>query len=196
MDIYNKKKTPKKKPLKNKKTPKKKLLKKKKKTLKNKTPSPTVEEVIIEEPEPEPEPEPVKKTQRRKFRKFRKFPKMRTRKVHFDEVVDSILLQKKEKPKHVQNKPLIFGRVYSEYCHFCRDMKGEWKKVCKNSVSPINDMGDPYEKKVQKFNTTYPNANLEVNGVPTIFRLMNEDSPVEYYSGPRTEPEMTKWIYG
>jgi thiol-disulfide isomerase/thioredoxin len=187
MDIYNKKKTPKKKPLKNKKTPKKKLLKKKKKTLKNKTPSPTVEEVIIEEPEP------LKKWQRRKFRKF---PKMRTRKVHFDEVVDSILLQKKEKPKHVQNKPLIFGRVYSEYCHFCRDMKGEWKKVCKNSVSPINDMGDPYEKKVQKFNTTYPNANLEVNGVPTIFRLMNEDSPVEYYSGPRTEPEMTKWIYG
>lgn len=192
MDIYSKKKTPKKKPLKNKKTPKKKLLKKKKKTLKNKTPSPTVEEVIIEEPEPEP----LKKWQRRKFRKH---PKRKTRKVHFDEVVDSILLQKKEKPKpsiRVQNKPLIFGRVYSEYCHFCRDMKGEWKKVCKNSVSPINDMGDPYEEKVQKFNTTYPNANLEVNGVPTIYRLMNEDSPVEYYSGPRTEPEMTKWIYG
>ena len=189
MDIYSKKKTPKKKMLKKKKTPKKKLLKKKK-TPKMKTPSPTVEEVVIEEPEP------VKKTLRRKFRKF---PKMRTRKVRFDEVVDSILLQKKEKPKpsiRVQNKPLIFGRVYSEYCHFCRDMKGEWKKVCKNSVSPINDMGDPYEKKVEKFNTTYPNANLEVNGVPTIFRLMNEDSPVEYYSGPRTEPEMTKWIYG
>lgn len=191
MDIYSKKKTPKKKPLKNKKTPKKKPLKnKKKKTLKNKTPSPTVEEVVIEEPEP------LKKWQRRKFRIF---PERKTRKVHFDEVVDSILLQKKEKPKpsiRVQNKPLIFGRVYSEYCHFCRDMKGEWKKVCKNSVSPIKDMGDPYEKKVQKFNTTYPNANLEVNGVPTIFRLMNEDSPVEYYSGPRTEPEMTKWIYG
>ena len=198
MDVYNKKKTPEKKPPKmkplKKKTPKKKLLKKKK-TPKKKTPSPTVEEVVIEEPEPEP----VKKTLRRKFRKFRKFPKMRTRKVHFDEVVDSILLQKKEKPKptiNVQNKPLVFGRVYSEYCHFCRDMKGQWKKVCKNSVSPINDMGDPYEKKVEKFNTTYPNANLEVNGVPTIFRLMNEDSPVEYYSGPRTEHEMTKWIYG
>ena len=192
MDIYSKKKTPKKKMLKKKKTPKKKLLKKKK-TPKKKTPSPTVEEVVIEEPEP------VKKTLRRKFRKFRKFPKMRTRKVRFDEVVDSILLQNKEKPKptiNVQNKPLVFGRVYSEYCHFCRDMKGQWKKVCKNSVSPINDMGDPYEKKVEKFNTTYPNANLEVNGVPTIYRLMNEDSPVEYYSGPRTEPEMTKWIYG
>ena len=96
MDIYSKKKTPKKKMLKKKKTPKKKLLKKKK-TPKKKTPSPTVEEVVIEEPEPEP----VKKTLRRKFRKFRKFPKMRTRKVHFDEVVDSILLQKKENRNQV-----------------------------------------------------------------------------------------------
>lgn len=91
-------------------------------------------------------------------------------------------------------KPVVFGHVYSNDCIHCKNMQSEWNKLCKRPPAPLHDIGGNYENEVSLFNEKY-NTNLEVQGLPTIFRIPNNSNTVDYYRGDRSASKMRKWIF-
>ena len=95
----------------------------------------------------------------------------------------------------------VFGRVYSDSCYFCNAMKEEWEKLMnairtKQTGVLLKDIGENYDENIQILNKEYT-VKLEANGLPTIFRIMqNADNrySLEYYNGERTSISMMKWL--
>jgi hypothetical protein len=104
------------------------------------------------------------------------------------------------------SKPVIrvklFGRVYSNSCYFCNAMKEEWEKLT-NAIHRtkqgviLKDIGENYDENIQILNKEYT-VKLEANGLPTIFRIMQNVADnrysLEYYHGERTSISMMKWL--
>lgn len=95
-------------------------------------------------------------------------------------------------------KPIVYGYVFSKTCRYCLLMKNEWvalKKDKKISKLKNCDIGSDYIRKISEFNNKY-GTNLEVEGVPTIFKLNKKGEDIMYY--PSTEPKkkglIKKWI--
>lgn len=109
--------------------------------------------------------------------------------------------RKTKNAKPVQMRAKVFGRVYSNSCYFCNAMKEEWEKLTnvirtKQTGVILKDIGENYDENIQILNKEYT-VTLEANGLPTIFRIMqNADNrySLEYYKGERTSISMMKWL--
>ena len=114
--------------------------------------------------------------------------------------------------KHRPNNDLVIGKIFASWCHHCRELKSEWKKIknimkyemgrsIKNQNINIVEIGDTDKNKkmgktvdsmIAEFNKTYL-TNLAVNGgYPTIFKFCN--GKLEYFHGLRTSHEIWKWV--
>jgi thiol-disulfide isomerase/thioredoxin len=89
-------------------------------------------------------------------------------------------------------KPII-GKVYANWCGYCKTLAPEWNKLKqmlpKNRVQLI-DIEEAETEKRASFEKDHP--NLSVKGYPTIFKV-HPNRHIEYYSGPRNAGAMKKW---
>lgn len=93
------------------------------------------------------------------------------------------------------NIPIIYGHVYSESCGHCIAMDGEWKKLCEKVKDvKLKDIGDNYDQNVENLNHEYQ-TDLTYEGFPTIFKLMKQGLPMQYYTGERSAELIKKWLY-
>ena len=107
--------------------------------------------------------------------------------------------RKKTKSAKPGMRAKVLGRVYSNSCYFCNAMKEEWEKLTnaiRSTKIILKDIGDNYDENIQNLNKEY-NVKLEANGLPTIFRILqNADNQysLEYYKGERTSISMMRWL--
>ena len=93
----------------------------------------------------------------------------------------------------------VVGHVFSDSCFFCNAMKAEWvvfKSRLVGKTMLVKDIGEDYEGNIREINKKY-NINLEANGLPTIFRIIeskDKKHTVDYYKGERTADLMMKWL--
>lgn len=98
------------------------------------------------------------------------------------------------------HKIVLFGRVFSDTCGFCRAMKDEWAIILgmveAKETPPMKDIGANWDDEIKSINDQY-NTTLEAIGLPTIFRI-KEISPnefnVEYYKSERKADMIMKWV--
>ena len=92
--------------------------------------------------------------------------------------------------------PIVYGKVYADWCGHCRAMETDWKYV-KQKMGKIKSFD--IEQKMEsvllpKFKEIY-GTDLYVNkGYPTIYKLYKKGGPLEFYEGPRNFKYMVDWI--
>ena len=102
---------------------------------------------------------------------------------------------KPKKNTQTSNIPIIYGHVYSESCGHCIAMDEEWKKLCVEVKDiELKDIGDNYDENVESLNREYQ-TDLTFEGFPTIFKLMKQGLPIQYYMGERSAKMMKEWLY-
>lgn len=95
--------------------------------------------------------------------------------------------------------PLAYGRIYSDDCGYCNQMKSAWNTLCRNMKDQCPqtthiDIGEDYETKIEKqLENPYELQEFTYQGVPTIYRIP-EKGTVELYEGERTPKEMMAWM--
>ena len=100
-----------------------------------------------------------------------------------------------------QFTPLAYGRIYSNDCGYCNQMKPAWETLCANMWEKCRqtkriDIGEDYDTKTKIENQLVTPYNLQpftYAGVPTIYRIP-EKGTVELYEGERTPKEMMSWM--
>ena len=107
--------------------------------------------------------------------------------------------QNNETPK---KKTIIVGKIYSNFCTHCVNMKEEWDKLIENLKNNetilFNDIeaSDNLEGKIMDLNNKYLSTSSEklvANGFPTIYKIVG--GKLEYYNGPdRMASSFEKWI--
>lgn len=104
--------------------------------------------------------------------------------------------QKKIKtPKRVSFLPIVYGHIFSSQCIHCIQMQPEWDKLVQQVTDiELRDIGDNYEENILNINKEF-NCNLQFNGVPTIYKIMQKGGNVEYYYNERTCEAMKSWLY-
>ena len=102
---------------------------------------------------------------------------------------------KRKTSKQVSFLPIAYGHIFSSQCIHCIQMQPEWDKLVQQVKNiELRDIGDNYEENVLNVNKEF-NCNLQFNGVPTIFKIM-QGGIVEYYYKERTCEAMKVWLYG
>jgi thiol-disulfide isomerase/thioredoxin len=138
-------------------------------------------------------PKPVNPT---KGKTINEKPKLKKRKtVKISPMPDTVHILPESTPEEPP-RPIVFGHIYSNHCGYCIELKPHWKQLCSevNDI-PVRDIEATEEKEeLPIFNETY-DGDLINQGYPTIYRMKAHGQPVEYYQGPRTVPEMKKWLY-
>ena len=90
--------------------------------------------------------------------------------------------------------PVAYGHVFSPTCGHCINMQSEWDRLKSIVKIPLVDIGENHDTHVQEFNRLH-HTDLVFNGFPTIFKLMKDGKPVQYYTGERSYKQMKKWLY-
>ena len=98
---------------------------------------------------------------------------------------------------------IIVGKVYANWCGYCKQLAPEWSKL-KKSLKRVQfvEIEEKQINKKQHFESKYAKylnsinnkPQLEVNGYPTIFKI-HPNRKIEYYNGPRIASAMKKWIF-
>ena len=97
------------------------------------------------------------------------------------------------------------GKLYSDNCFFCNDMKEEWDVMSKNTngkqtknknIVKFNDIeAANIDNDLAVLNETLSGEKVaSPQGYPTLFK--HENGKVSYYTGKRIENDMTKWVLG
>jgi hypothetical protein len=101
-------------------------------------------------------------------------------------------------PKHI-----LVGKIYSDKCVFCTQLKPTWEKLKKNLTTKFPniefkeiddkqfDTGN-YKTKFYKDNTDLTSKLTLNGGYPTIFKIVDKGEP-EYYENDRSVDALTKW---
>lgn len=103
---------------------------------------------------------------------------------------------KRKTSKQVSFLPIAYGHIFSSQCIHCIQMQSEWDKLVQQVTDiELRDIGDNYEETVLNVNKEF-DCDLQFNGVPTIFKIMQKGGIVEYYYKERTYDAMKAWLYG
>jgi thiol-disulfide isomerase/thioredoxin len=101
--------------------------------------------------------------------------------------------------KHHTKMPIVYGRIYANWCGHCVSMGPDWKKLTglmnqRHYHVKNNDIEETEKNtKMPQFKQMY-GTELVVNGYPTIFKLYKKGDLIEYYEGPRTKDAIYKWL--
>jgi len=90
--------------------------------------------------------------------------------------------------------PVILGKVYANWCGYCKQLKPEWAKLKK--MLPKTQFVEIEEKQTNKRARLEKKHNLQLNvsGYPTIFKIQNNQ--IYYYTGPnRTAQAIKAWAF-
>ena len=108
---------------------------------------------------------------------------------------------KKRSRKHPKTrKVIVVGKIYAEWCHFCKELAPHWKHM-KTVVSHkkykfIQIEQSEMDVEIPKVNHTYlahSNKKLELQGgFPTIFKIVG--GQLSYYNG--TPEGVLEWATG
>lgn len=106
------------------------------------------------------------------------------------------------------NKPIIIGKIYADWCGHCQMLAPEWetmKKNIQNKLKTVNNIKVEFEEinadknqdeDIKKINDKYlkgnANAKLSASGYPTIFKI--KGGKIEYYEGEREASKMESWF--
>ena len=98
------------------------------------------------------------------------------------------------------NKKIIVGKVYADWCGHCQSLKPEWAKMKKHIMKGTKrknqivfaeieekEMGNKLPKLEKE-----SGVKVEANGYPTLFRI--EGGKIDYYNGNRQSYEMANWF--
>ena len=115
--------------------------------------------------------------------------------------------QKKHKHITVRNNgnkkvlPLVYGKMHMTTCGHCVHLIPEWNIVNEKmkmypEVVCYDIERDEEGHKLPKFNESYkPYENLQIQGgYPTIYKLHKRGGAIIYYTGPRDNVSMLKWL--
>ena len=117
--------------------------------------------------------------------------------------------------RKIPKKNIIVGKIYADWCHYCKILKPEWEKMktklklnmgrnLKNVAFEIVELGDTSENQmrditvdqlISNFNNkifTEGETGIKSNGFPTIFRICKKR--IEYYTGEKDAKELYKWF--
>jgi hypothetical protein len=97
------------------------------------------------------------------------------------------------------------GKLYSDNCGFCNDMKDEWdvmskntngKQTKNNNIVKFNDIeAENMDNDLAALNETLSGEKVaSPQGYPTVFK--HENGKVSYYTGKRLANDMTRWVLG
>ena len=89
---------------------------------------------------------------------------------------------------------IIIGKVYANWCGHCQDLKPKWqslKRILPKGRVQFVEIEESEKNKRSQFEKKH-NKTLNVNGYPTIFKIVN--NKIEYYSGPREPEDMKRWV--
>jgi thiol-disulfide isomerase/thioredoxin len=86
---------------------------------------------------------------------------------------------------------LIIGKVYANWCGYCRELKPEWAKLKKMAKAKFVEFEASQTKKKSQFEHAR-DIKIEAAGYPTIFKI-TPDNQVHYYNGPRTAHDIHSW---
>lgn len=104
--------------------------------------------------------------------------------------------KKSKKIVEKNNPPIAYGHVFSTECGHCISMQPDWD-ILKTYVGKdieLLDISNNHQEKVDSVNSSFQ-TDLKFEGFPTIFKLKQKNTPVEYYKGDRTNEYMKKWLY-
>lgn len=108
------------------------------------------------------------------------------------------------------DKKIVCGKLFASWCHFCKELKGPWKKVIammqrdKSMVCVSKEMalGDEKDEQKQQDMLTSLTQELQAKqniavqgGYPTIFKL-DPFNNVVYFEGPRTVEGLYQFFTG
>lgn len=102
--------------------------------------------------------------------------------------------------KSVSPQPIVFGRIYADWCGHCKSMENDWTRLCSivgNKIECVNIESKTQDTDIPSFNQKY-NTNLALDsGYPTIFRLHKVGQPVENYPNDQTRDyeSLKRWLY-
>jgi thiol-disulfide isomerase/thioredoxin len=100
------------------------------------------------------------------------------------------------------NKHILIGKVYADWCGHCQNLKPKWKILKKQIANKVKSMpgvhieftkvnGDD-KSKMDHLKKNYPQLN--VDGYPTIFKHNKLTNEIEKYGGPHEVDDLMKWI--
>jgi len=133
---------------------------------------------------------------------------MRTRRMRIKRYGGSISRIRKRRTKktkktrtHQKKKkyPSAYGHVYSTECGHCINMQEDWDNLT-NEVKEVNnaieliDISENRQENVDEMNKKY-HTDLKFSGFPTIFKVIQKKTPVQYYTGDRSTENMKKWLF-
>ena len=125
---------------------------------------------------------------------------------------------KKTTTKRVRKTPkktIIVGKIYADWCHYCKILKPEWEKMktklrqnmgrnLKNVEFDIVELGDTSENQMRNIsveqlvsdfnNKHFPESDngIKASGFPTIFRICKKK--IEYYNDEKDANKLYKWF--
>lgn len=87
----------------------------------------------------------------------------------------------------------IIGKVYANWCGYCKMLKPEWdilkENIKGNKNIQIQEVEIEEKKKMNQLKKKYP--KLMIKGYPTIFKITGKK--IEYYTGERLANDMKLW---
>jgi hypothetical protein len=108
------------------------------------------------------------------------------------------------------DKKIVCGKLFASWCHFCKELKGPWKKViammqrdksmiCISKEMALGDEKDEQKQQDMLLSLTQElqaKQNIAVQGgYPTIFKL-DPFNNVVYFEGPRTVQGLYQFFTG
>lgn len=108
-------------------------------------------------------------------------------------------------------KQIVCGKLYASWCHYCKELKGPWKRVlqllqrdkslvCVSKEVALGDVQDEQKQKdLLKSLTQELQAKQDIEvkgGYPTIFKLDPFNNVVYYEEGPRTVEGLYQFFTG
>lgn len=93
--------------------------------------------------------------------------------------------------------PVVYGRIYAEWCGACQALKPTWEKV----TMVVGDKSVDFsaedielEERNAEFIKTYNIPLPTVNGYPTIFKLRAKGGTIELFEDERSVDKLVEWI--
>jgi len=122
---------------------------------------------------------------------------------------------KTKRSRKTAKKTIIIGKIYADWCHYCKILKPEWEKMktklkhnmgrsLKNVQFEFVELGDTSENQMRNIsvdqlvsdfnNKHFPESDtgVKADGFPTIFRICKKR--IEYYTGEKDAKELYKWF--